>query len=87
MIFFAIILVISYMNCNIMARIINSNNSTVSDDVLHTFLKKLTNKDQTKTGSSIQGCFFGGYDFSFLNQNNGSDYIGTDIELSPIHIK
>ncbi len=42
-------------------------------------MKKLTHKDETKTNSSIQDCFFGGYDFSFLNQNNGSDYIGTEV--------
>jgi hypothetical protein len=71
----AVISVLSFINHNIAVR------TTVSNNVLHAFLKKLTHNNQTKTNSSIQGCFFGGYDFSFLNQNNGSDYIGTDVGI------
>jgi hypothetical protein len=80
-IFLAAILVLSYIINKTVARTINSNDYAIPDDVLHAFLKKLTRQDQTKTNSSIKGCFFGGYDFSFLNQNNGSDYIGTDVGI------
>ena len=78
-IFFTLILVLTQISNSTLAKNGNSDDSTVSNDVLHAFFKKLTHKDQTKTNSSIQGCFFGGHDFSFLSQNNGSDYIRTDV--------
>ncbi|CAF0909525.1 unnamed protein product [Adineta steineri] len=62
-------LVLSYLNNNIVAKLVDSNHSTT------------THVNQNKINSSIQGCFFGGYDFSFLNQNNGSDYTGTNVGI------
>ncbi|CAF4163552.1 unnamed protein product [Adineta steineri] len=62
-------LVLAYLNNNIVAKLVDSNHSTT------------THVNQNKINSSIQGCFFGGYDFSFLNQNNGSDYTGTDVGI------
>jgi hypothetical protein len=76
---FAVILILSHIDINVFARTTSFNDSAASDNNLHAFLKKLTGQNQPKINSSIQGCFFGGYDFSFLNQNNGSDYIGTDV--------
>ena len=77
-IFLAVTLVLTYFNSNTTAITIGFYGSAASDDAALTFLTKLAPKDNDKTNPSIPGCFFGGYDFSFLYQNNGSDYIGTD---------
>ncbi|CAF1146933.1 unnamed protein product [Didymodactylos carnosus] len=63
----------------------------IRDGALRAFVMKLTRGDNKHNNqhnsdintvaadSTIKGCFFSGYDFSFLNRNNGSDYIGTDV--------
>lgn len=53
--------------------------SLMSDFGVDAFLKKLNRPNENKSNSSIQGCSFFGYDFSYLNQNNGTDYVGTDV--------
>ncbi|CAF2973602.1 unnamed protein product [Rotaria sp. Silwood2] len=78
-ILFTTTLVVWYINNNVAVRIIDAHGSKIIDPTLRAFMRKLTGGDQQKANSSIQGCFFGGYDFSFLNRNNGSDYIGVDV--------
>ncbi|CAF1531725.1 unnamed protein product [Rotaria sordida] len=53
--------------------------SIIYDNRVHTFLRKLTRQNENRSNATIQSCSFFDYDFSFLNQNNGTDYVGTDV--------
>ncbi|CAF1293160.1 unnamed protein product [Rotaria sp. Silwood1] len=56
-----------------------TTDSIIYDNRVHAFLRKLTRQNENRSNPAIQGCSFFGYDFSFLNQNNGTDYVGTDV--------